>query len=116
MPDPFDYTMKENKPRKQIKNEINKSGSRGTADNDDRTEVEDRKTTYTTEPNKFEQLVDARKKIKRDRDEDKIKNSYSGKGQVENRGKAEAEQDFLNSPTEKEMNEELQEEASEPKE
>ncbi len=52
-------------------------------------------------------MLNERKKVRRDREDEKVKHSYHGKGQVENRVKAEAEQDFLDSPTEKEMQQNL---------
>ena len=103
--------MKENKPRKQIKNEINKEGARGTADINDRMEVDPRKTTYTPAPNRYELMVEERKEVKWDRNENKLKNTYPGNSR-HNKSfvKAEAEQEFLDSPTETEMDTEIKKE------
>ena len=97
-----------------MKNEINKNRSKEPAEIADQLKVEPRKSVYIEEKNRYENMVEERKKEKRDRDEEKLKKPHIGnKGHVEKLVKAEAERDFLESPTEKEMEEELKEESSE---
>lgn len=74
------------KPRKLIKNQINKVRRDGPADIVDEIKVEPRMTLHPKEKNRFQRMVDTRKEEKYLRDQEKLKKPYIGnKRNMENR-------------------------------